>query len=183
MRRSKLFAIALFGAVLGLGCSGDGDNGNGTTGLQVSDLAGTWTATKWEYVQVGNPSVTEDVILLTFGATINVNADGSYQGSLTVPGVGTIPFAGAVTITNSASGSTLELGFSTLIPVGAPGCETTTPDTCQILLDPASPFDFDVTLSGNTLTLEGSNYSWDFLTDNPDGGSLTTNLTIVLLRS
>ena len=136
-------------AGLAVACGDDpipGVTGNG--GTTVADIAGAWTASQFEYTMVAPPSTALDLIALTGEATVTAAADGSYNGTLLLPGApGAAPFSGDITI----SGSSLTLGFDMLTVIG------------PITLDPADPFEFDsFTLSGNQLTLSASVAEFDF---------------------
>lgn len=146
-------------------------NGNGGGGTTVADLAGAWTASQFEYTMVAPPNTALDLIALTGEATVTAAADGSYNGTLLLPGApGAAPFSGDITI----SGSSLTLGFDMLTVIG------------PITLDPAEPFEFDsFTLSGNQLTLSASVAEFDFTLGacgTPPCPEVAATLVIILNR-
>lgn len=148
---------------------------NEPTGIQVSDLAGTWNVTKWEYRLDADPGTFVDVVTVGFGATLTIQSDGSYTGTLTIPGVGNVPIAGVITIEDNV----LSLGFAAPVKI-PPGCTT----ACTLNLDPADPAIFEtVVLSGNQLTVTGTDFSWPALGLPGEPAGQPANLTISLVRS
>jgi hypothetical protein len=76
MRTTSRLAMALVGLAL-LACD---DNSPGTP------LFGTWNVTKSEYVGVGDPPASIDVIAAGGSGTIAPNADASYDATIVPPG-------------------------------------------------------------------------------------------------
>lgn len=76
MRTASRLAMALMGLAL-LACDDDSPG---------SPLFGTWDVTKSEYVGVGEPPETIDVIAAGGSGTIAFNADASYNATITPPG-------------------------------------------------------------------------------------------------
>jgi hypothetical protein len=143
-KRSGLSLLLFMGAALA--CGDDG------VGPSADEIAGTWTATKVEYVSVSQPVRTVDLIAEGGTATLVLNAAGTYVFTLT------------------------------------PNAEPTVVDTGEWQLDgdiitlmpnwTSFEFQFDVALSGNTLTLSGADSEYDFDGDHqPDDAKL--NLVLV----
>ena len=136
-------------AILTLAC-GD-DNGNGPN---RNSIVGTWDATSMEFVLKSNPAVRVDAVN-EFAATVTVvfDDDDSFTILLQVPGEPDELITG----TWSMSGNTI-----TLNPDG-------------------EPFDwqFSISLSGDTLTLEGGDVAFDV---DDDGDEDECDLTLVLER-
>ncbi|HSE27911.1 MAG TPA: lipocalin family protein [Gemmatimonadales bacterium] len=141
--------ILAAGAALSLAC-GD-DDGNGPN---RNSLVGTWDATSMEFVLRTNPAVRVDVVA-EFDATVTVvlDDDDTFSVLVQVPGEP----AQLITGTWSVDGNTM-----TLNPDG-------------------EPFDwqFAVSLSGNTLTLEGGDVEFDV---DDDGDEDECDLNLVLDR-
>lgn len=142
-------AVLAAGAILTLAC-GD-DNGNGPN---RNSIVGTWDATSMEFVLKSNPAIRVDAVN-EFAATVTVvfNDDDSFTILLQVPGEPDELITG----TWSMSGNTI-----TLNPDG-------------------EPFDwqFSISLSGDTLTLEGGDVAFDV---DDDGDEDECDLTLVLER-
>ena len=123
-----------------------------STGPSPQGLTGTWQATKAEYVSVANPSTKVDIVAQ--GSTVTLVLDTS-TFTLTITDPGKAPKVTTGTWTSTTDTMTLE-------PSGMSGGWT-----------------FDMTLSGNTLTLSGANVLFDF------GGTGTVQdakLNLVLTR-
>ncbi len=141
--------ILATGAILALACSDDDGNGPNR-----NSIVGTWDATSMEFVLKTNPAIRVDVVS-DFAATVTVvfNDDGSFTVLVQVPGEPD----DLITGTWSVSGNTM-----TLNPDG-------------------EPFDwqFAVSLSGDTLTLEGGDVAFDV---DDDGDEDECDLDLVLER-
>jgi len=85
----SLACVVLLGAILA-GCS--------THTITTADFIGTWTATKWTETNLVSPYQTFDVIAAGGVWTITIISDGSYTGSVTIPGSGTVLVSGTSTI-------------------------------------------------------------------------------------
>ena len=142
-------AVLAAGAILTLACSDD--NGSGPN---RNSLVGTWDATSMEFVLRSNPAIRVDVVNdLAATVTVAFEDDDSFTVLVQVPGEPDEIIAG----TWSVSGNTI-----TLNPDG-------------------EPFDwqFAVSLSGDTLTLEGGDVAFDV---DDDGDEDECDLNLVLER-
>lgn len=137
------FAVAM----LSLACGGDGG------GPSPSEFAGTWTATRFQYTNKANTA--EKVDIIAQGATVVVvmDANGTYQMTLTPPGGA----PGVTTGTWDASADIL-----TIKETGMSG-----------------QMQFDYSLSGNSLTLSGADTDFDF---GQDGTLEAARLSADLVR-
>lgn len=115
--------------------------GDSTTSVEIADLAGSWSATRFEYTDQANPFFSIDAIS-DVGGTLNVDVQesGAFSGSLRVPGL-TVDGTGAtITVpvggTFSINGSTLSVDF----------------DAATEALGLFSDFDASFDLSGDVLT-------------------------------
>lgn len=145
MRAFRTLGLALTALTLA-SCGDDG------TGPSAESLAGTWTATAFEYVSTADPG--DRVELIGLGGTLvtEIRSGGTYSYVFTLPGQPTETSTGtwsstADTFTMHESGSTFALTF-------------------------------DMVLSGNTLTLTGADTEYDFDLDGVDDDA-ELNLTLV----
>lgn len=118
-------------------------------------LAGTWTATKVEYVQASNTSNKVDIVPLGGSATLVLNADSTFQFTITQPGEG--PFV--VTGHWSATGEEMTLNYN------MPGFTGT--------------WQFDLALNENSLSLNGAHTDYDV---NNDGTNEDARLNLAMTR-
>ena len=117
-------------------------------GIEVVDLVGIWDATKFEFEETtGDPVVTADLITMNTTVTVTVNENGTYQVAITFldnePEVET----GTWTL----EGGNLLILTATGESVGE---------------------EFEVSLSGTTLTLRSSDLVFDFDEDGTDEPAL-----------
>jgi hypothetical protein len=147
LRIASLAAAILLAA----GACNDDDG----TGPSPSALAGTWNATKFEYVEVANPANKIDVIPLGGTLTVVLTGAGAFTAASTFPGEAPFNAAG----TWSASADVFTLNFTS----GMSGTQQ-----------------FDFSLSGNTLTLNGADAEFDFDDDDVDDPA---KLNLVLVRN
>jgi hypothetical protein len=121
------------------------------TGPSEDELVGTWNATKFEFVSVANPNLKLDAI--AFGATLMMvlHSDGTY----TI----TTGFPGEPTETETGTWSASEDVFT--------------------LSDSEGDMQFDMSLSGNTLTLAGADGEFDL---NDDGIDEPAKVNVTLVR-
>lgn len=123
------------------------DDTTGTTTLDVSDLAGAWNATQFEYTDNANTDFSIDVIT-DLGGDLNIDVaqSGDFTGGLFVQGVtpDTLPLSGSFSI----SGDTLSIAFSPTSPAVQAGL--------------VSDLDAAYSLNGNVLTLTNDNVDYDF---------------------
>ena len=163
--RKFVTLLAISGIAVACGDSTDTGNGNGNGGITVADIAGNYTATKFEYTMIDPPNASLDLIALTGELTVNIATDGSFTASLLNPlAPPAVSFSGTITI----SGSTLTLTVS----------DTVTAGTIELL--PEEPFVFDTfTLSGDQLTLSASSgIDFDF-----GAGAVPATLLLIATRS
>jgi hypothetical protein len=128
---------------------GGGDEANAP---QPGQITGTWTATKIEYVGKASPSTTVDLISAGGAGTLVLNADRSYQLTVT-------PNNGQPMVTEGTW--ELDSDVMTMSPEGL-------------------PFDlqFDVGFSDDSLSLTGADAEYDFNGDqNPEQADLNMVFT------
>ena len=127
---------------------GGGSNPNAPS---AQTLAGTWKATRAEFANASNSSQRVEIVALGTTLTLTLDAGGTYSQKITDPGQ-----AGQTTSgTWSASKDVL-----TLKPTGVTGNTQ-----------------FDMTLSGSTLTLNGGHVLFDVNLDGRDEEAIL-NLTL-----
>jgi hypothetical protein len=142
--------IILAGAVLG----GAACHGDGGTGPSPASLTATWQATKAEFVNIANSSNKVDLVA-TGGSVVLVLTEGkTWTMTIRAPGDPDDVRNG----TWSSSTDVLTLAFSGSF---------------------SGEMQFDMSLSGNTLTLSGGHTPFDV---NGDGSDEETTLTLVLAR-
>ena len=129
--------------------SGCGDS----TGVEVDDLAGLWTASSVVFTSVADPAVSVDIVTEGATVTLTLGADGSYTLVITDPVDPTETESGSYV----AAGSTLTLS------------ETGT----------GSPEPFTIVRSGDSMTLTDTNDDFDF---NDDQAETDAILVITLSR-
>lgn len=150
-KRALLLAAV---AIVGVCCGGGSGGSSPTTPSNPTSqgLPGTWRATKSEFVSAANSSVRVDIVAQ--GSTVTLVLD-----------------AAAFTLTIKDPG---QIGNVTT------GSYRTSTDT--MTMTPANmPFSwqFDMNLSGNTLTLTGGSVEFDF---NADGSMDQAKLNLTLTR-
>jgi len=145
VKRSGSSLLLFLGAAVA--CGGDG------VGPSPDEIAGTWTATKVEYVSVSQPVQTVDLIAQGGTATLVLNAAGTYTFTLTPNGEPTVVDNGDWE---------LDGDIITVMPNGT-----------------NFELQFDVALSGNTLSLSGADTEYDFDADQQNEDA---KLNLVLVR-
>jgi hypothetical protein len=143
----RLPALAMM-AMVAVGCSETIDPAD----ITLQDLVGTWNATKVEYTPDGGGAAF-DLIDNGGSATLTLSASGTLTGTFTFAGQSD-EIDGTVSLAN---------GRLTLTEPGEGG-------------DPPEVTVFDVTLSGNTLTLTSDDVEFDF---NFDGENEPASVVIV----
>lgn len=123
-----------------------------TTSVEIADLAGSWSATRFEYTDQANPLFSIDAISPEIGGTLNVTVQetGAFSGDLRIPnltvdGTGqtiTVPVGG----TFSIDGSTLSVDF----------------DAATEAIGLLSDFEASFDLNGDVLTFVTEDTSFDF---------------------
>lgn len=147
-----LFPVLVAATALGGSCGGGG--GSFTSASQATEtLVGTWRATKAEYTSRGNSSLRVDVVAQGTVVTLVLEPGGSFRLTITDPGLA----GSVVTGTWSASRDVLTIAQS-----GQSG-----------------QTQFDMTLSGSTLTLNGGHVLFDF---DDDGAGEESVLNMTLTR-
>jgi hypothetical protein len=122
------------------------DNGSPTKPSTQATVAGSWKATRAEFVSASNSSVRVEIVALGTTLTLTLDSAGTYTQKIVDPGL-----AGQTTSgTWSASQDSL-----TLKPAGMPW-----------------DIQFDMTLNGATLTLNGGHVSFDVNGDGRDEETL-----------
>ncbi len=140
--------VLVVAAALSAACGGGGDSKSGSPASPSTQatLAGTWMATKAEFVSASNTSVRVEIVAQGTKLTLTLDSAGTYTQKIADPGQ-----AGQTTTgTWSASQDTL-----TLKPAGM---------TWDI--------QFGMTLSGTVLTLNGGHVSFDVNGDDRDEETL-----------
>jgi hypothetical protein len=125
--------------------------GNSATTPTPTTLAGTWKATRAEFVNASNSSQRVEAIAQGYTITLTLESGGTYTQQTTDPGQPTQTTTG----TWSASKDVL-----TMKPTGQSG------DT-----------QFDMTLNGSTLTLNGGHVLFDVNNDDHDEEAIL-NMTL-----
>lgn len=143
--KPRRLAIAA-GVALALAC---GDS----TGVSVSDLAGTWVAQEIVFTNPANTSQSVDVVTLGVTFTLTIRADSTFTTVFTEPGDLPETRSGDV----SSNGDTLTVAES----------------------GQGSPTQFLASRSGDTLTLTTSDEEYDF---DGDSAEDPANLRIMLRR-
>lgn len=147
--RSLARLLLASGAALALACSDDDGNGPNR-----NSIVGTWNANSMEFVLQTNPAVRVDVVAqLDATVTVTFNDDDTFSILVEVPGEPDTDITG----TWSVSGDIL-----TLNPDGE-----------------AFDWQFDASLAGNILTLEGGDVAYDV---DDDGTEDECNLNLELER-
>ncbi len=144
--RARAAAVAL---VLVVGACGQGG-----TAPSPAQLAGTWRATRVEYVSAANSSMKLELVSTGAVYTHTLTSGGSFTFTGTHPGDSPLSFAG----TYSASADVLSLTFTS----GMMG-----------------EMEFDLALEGNTLRLDGGHADYDI---DGDDEAEETLLNLVLAR-
>jgi hypothetical protein len=146
--------LLVIAATIAASCGGDSGGSGGTPASPstVATLVGTWKATKAEYVSTANSSVRVEVVAQGTTLTLTLESAGTYTERIVDPGQEGQTTTGTWSATQD---------IMTLKPTGV---------TWDI--------QFDMTLSGTTLTLNGGHVSFDVNGDGRDEETLA-NLTLV----
>ncbi len=143
-------ATLVVAALVAVCCGG----GNSTTSpTPPTTLAGAWKATRAEFVNASNSNQRVEAVAQGLVFVLNLDSAGTFSQQTTEPGQPTETMTG----TWSASSDVL-----TLRPSGV---------TFQI--------QFDMTMNGNTLTLNGGHVQFDVNNDNQDEEAI---LNMILAR-
>jgi hypothetical protein len=152
----RIYHVAAVAMASAFAACGGGSNGGSSSptspGASGGGLAGTWRATRAEYVSATNSSLRVDVVAQ--GTTVNL-ALTTNTFTLTITDPGQSP-----KVTNG--GWTSSRDTMTLTPAGMP-----------------FSWVFDMELNGNTLTLTGGSVEFDF---NADGAFEQARLNLTLAR-
>ncbi len=122
----SLSCLLLLAAIL-VGCGSSHIN-------TTADFVGAWTAVTWTETDLASPQ-TADLIALGWGWTITIASDGSYTGTVVMPGPVNVPVSGTSTILSNTS---------------------------MVVQQGASTFNITYTLSGNTWTLMHTDGTYNF---------------------
>ncbi len=152
MRLMRTLSTTVLAAALVVGCNDSTDPGN----VSENDLVGVWTATQFLFTSTADPTVAVDRISQGGWFTLTFNADGTYSEAGEFPG----------------NPTKVENGSGTYVIQG----------TNLILTEDGEPVSSTVAfvLSGNTLTLNITDESFDF---DDDGVEEAATLEMVLTRS
>jgi hypothetical protein len=141
------------GALLSAACGGSNGGSGSPTGPGGPTLAGTWKATRAEFVGVSNPSQRVEIISLGVSVTLVLNSGGTF---------------------------TLTIGGPGLPPEVTSGAWTSSSDTLRMTPSGMSwSWEFDMNLSGTTLTLTNATFEFDVNGDDRDD---QTKLSMTLTR-
>jgi hypothetical protein len=151
--------------------------GESTTTVEIADLAGSWSATQFEYEDQSVPGFSVDAIS-DAGGTLNVTVQesGAFSGDLRIPGLTVDGMGQTITVpvggTFSINGSTLSVDFDAAT------------EALGLLVD----FDASFDLNGDVLTFTTEDADFDF----PDAieelagigarGEVPATLTVRLVR-
>ena len=124
-----IHSVAVTALTVALACGGDGNGPN------RNQFVGTWDATKLEFTNKANPAQIVDVIAAGATFVASLEADGTYQIILTVPGQA---------------------------PEVSTGTWSASADILTFQEGQVSTTQFSWSLSGNTLTLSGADSDFDF---------------------
>ncbi|HEX9691259.1 MAG TPA: hypothetical protein VGA22_04090 [Gemmatimonadales bacterium] len=164
MRLTRTLGLVAVTAGVTLSCSDIGP-----TEVTIADLAGTWSASKWEYKDDATGTVTFNAVSFGFSATITLQSGGSFSGSITVPPAPTASVAGTASIASGVFTITWAQDYNLGL----------------LTLEQAVPLAFDFTLdpSGNLLTLFDEDSEWDFTPTNGEDNTEPASLTVQFTRS
>lgn len=164
MRRTRYLTVLLLALALPVMACGDDDDGTGTVDL-TAQFEGSWTTQSFTYTADADPSVFVDIAPLGLGIqSLSVTESGAFTGVLVLPGPDGNPqsqnIAGELT---NVTETTMTIDF-----------------VAQV--NQAGLADLDVTysLSGEILTFEADDVSFDF---SQDGEEIPASLEVVLARS
>ena len=136
LRTASVLALSAFALT---GCD------EGVTDVQVSDLAGTWNATQFEYTDNENPTFSIDAISDAGGSvSLTVQESGAFVGTINIPNLtpGELPIGGTLSI----DGGNLVVDFD---------AQT---ESYGLFSDFTASFD----LAGDVLTFVNDDTSFDF---------------------
>lgn len=163
MIRARNLPFLLAFLVLGASACGDDDDPTGPTTIEL--LAGSWTTQSFTYTAIGNPQLaTPNLADLDAGVTaLNINANGSFTGSASLPGFGVVPLSGNIEVISS---TIMEVGFT-----GA---------AAQAFEDFQASFDLD----GDNLSFESDDVTFDYSALNPQlpAGDTPSILAVTMIR-
>jgi hypothetical protein len=145
----KCFLLPLFLLPFATAC-GDDD----PAGPSVDDVTGTWTATSLQLVSVANSNTRVDLITFGYTCTLILEQDGDFFITVVDPELGNIGGSGNWSSTDVLTMEFLEGQFDVT-------------------------WEFDITLTGNTLRLTGADAEYDF---DDDGTEDAAKLNLTLVR-
>lgn len=145
----RAIAVAVVLATAVGACGSDKGTGPAPTGL-----TGAWRATKAEFVSTANSSRKADLVALGGTFTMTLTSTGSFTIAGTSPGEPAFTWSGTYNASQDMISFNVNVGFS-------------------------GTMEFDMALSGNTLTLTGADGEYDF---NGDDVPEEAKLNLVLTR-
>jgi hypothetical protein len=150
---ARTFLIVAAAMAASCGGSSGGDNGSPASPSTLATLAGSWKATRAEFVSASNASVRVEIVAQGATLTLTLDSAGTYTQKIVDPGQAGQTTSGTWSATKD---------ILTLKPAGM---------TWNI--------EFDMTLTGTTLTLSGGHVSFDV---NGDGRDEETLAYLTLAR-
>lgn len=164
MQLNRALSISLLAGAVALAACDDDD----VTGPVIADFQGNWTASAVTYTAHADATRQANIVALGGGLTLNVAANGTYEGVLTLPTAGgpqPIPITGSVTLVPGTDNQA-DIVFNW--PQGVPP---------QI-----DDFRATYTLQGNNLTFTRSDATFHFFMFG-QAEAEPANLLIVMSRS
>jgi hypothetical protein len=133
-------------AALAASCGGDSGSGTPASPSTLTSLAGGWKATRAEFVHASNSSVRVEIVSMGTSLTLTLDSGGTYSQKIVDPG---------------QAGQTTN------------GTWTATQDTLTLKrAGMTGDMQFNMTLSGATLTLSGGHVAFDVNGDGRDEETL-----------
>jgi hypothetical protein len=129
--------------------------GGDATAPPADDFAGTWQATKVELVSAASSSVRVELVAAGAAFTLTLRSDHTFTLTGIIPGESPLTLTGTWT----ASADVFTMSFTSGL---------------------SGQWQFDYSLAGDVLTMNGANTDWDF---DDDGDDDPARLNLVFVRS
>jgi hypothetical protein len=164
MKRLSAPGLLLLAATVLTSC-GDDD----VTGLTLRSLSGSWTASSFAFTSVAHPAHRVDLIAdLSGSLTLNLQANGTFTGTIHLPGTTPIPLPIGGTVGLDADAGTMDVRFNQQT------------HAYGFFNDFLAHFTLDA--GRTTLTWDFGPTPWDF-PQNPGTGEEPATARVVLTRS